>query len=345
MKTIKTEDAVGTVLCHDLTRIVKEQVKETAFRKGHVVREEDIPVLLSIGKTHLFVWDLGENMVHENDAVTALYKSANLEGPFAATEAKEGGLHLTADGDGLFLIDLALLEEFNDDDEMALVTRQSGVRVKKGDKVASFKIIPLAVEQKKLDRVEKLLKGKTILAIKPFRPMKAAIVATGSEVFHGRITDTFTPVVEKKLGEYGIEVIEKTVCDDKIEDIAQAVKKALDLGANLITCTGGMSVDPDDLTPGAIKASGAQIITYGSPVMPGAMFLVAYIGDVPVLGLPGCVMFGKMTVFDVLMPRIAAGLKITRKEIRRMGHGGLCVSCPQCVFPACGFGRGWPYGL
>ncbi|MDR0622410.1 MAG: hypothetical protein LBJ61_11125, partial [Deltaproteobacteria bacterium] len=177
MKTINTVEAVGTVLCHDLTRIIKDEVKETVFRKGHVVKEEDIPVLLSIGKTHLFVWDLGENMVHENDAVTALYEACGMEGPFEATVAKEGGLHLTAGGDGLFLVDLALLAEFNEDGEMALVVRQSGVRVKKGDRVASFKVVPLAVERQKLDRVRALLAGKTVLAIKPYLPLKAAIIA------------------------------------------------------------------------------------------------------------------------------------------------------------------------
>ncbi|MDR0622350.1 MAG: molybdopterin-binding protein, partial [Deltaproteobacteria bacterium] len=166
-----------------------------------------------------------------------------------------------------------------------------------------------------------------------------------SEVYHGRIKDAFTPVVEQKLVDYGAAVIFKTVCDDKIDEIVLAVRQALDKGANLITCTGGMSVDPDDLTPGAIKASGAEIITYGAPVMPGAMFLVAYIGAVPVLGLPGCVMFGKTTILDVLLPRIATGRKITRKEVRHMGHGGLCLGCPTCVFPICGFGRGEPYGL
>ncbi|MDR2368247.1 MAG: molybdopterin-binding protein [Deltaproteobacteria bacterium] len=345
MKTIKTEDAVGTILCHDLTRIVRNEVKETAFRKGHVVRPEDIPVLLAIGKTRLFVWDLGEDMVHENDAVAALRGYCQLEGPFAATPPKEGGLHLTADGDGLFLADLALLEAVNDDGELAVVVRPSGVMVKRGEKVASFKVIPLAVAREKLERARALLAGKTLFAIKPFMPMKAAIVATGSEVFTGRIKDTFTPVVEEKLAEYGIGVIKKTVCDDRIGDIASAVRESLAMGADLIVCTGGMSVDPDDLTPGAIKASGAEIVAYGAPVMPGAMFLVAYIGDVPVLGLPGCVMFGKRTIFDVIMPRIAVGRRVTGKEIRQMGHGGLCLACPRCVFPVCGFGRGSPYGL
>ncbi|MDR1677912.1 MAG: molybdopterin-binding protein, partial [Deltaproteobacteria bacterium] len=340
MKTIKTEESVGTVLCHDLVRIVKDEVKETAFHKGHVVRAEDIPVLLSMGKTRLFVWDLGQDMVHENEAVKALYEACPMEGPFEAAPPKEGGLHLTAGGDGLFLADLDLLEEINDDDEIGLVIRQSGVQVKRGEKVVSFKIIPLALNRQKIERVKTKLGGKTLFAIKPFLPYKAAIVATGSEVFTGRIKDTFTPVVEEKLLEYGIKTIKKSVCDDKIELISEAVKSSLSAGADLIICTGGMSVDPDDLTPGAIKASGAQIITYGAPVMPGAMFLVAYIGDVPVLGLPGCVMFGKRTIFDIIMPRIAAGFKVNRKEIRSLGHGGLCLNCHHCVFPACGFGRG-----
>jgi molybdenum cofactor synthesis domain-containing protein len=345
MKTIDTVEAVGTVLCHDLTRIVKDEVKETAFRKGHVVRPEDIPVLLSMGKTRLFVWDLGPDMLHENDAALALGQALGLDDGFAVSEAREGRVTLTAARDGLFLADLGLLETVNGDDGIGVAIRQSGVQVRKGEEVAGLKIIPLAIGRERIGRIGEALGGRPLLAIKPFLPLRAAIVATGSEVFHGRIRDSFTPVVEEKLSEYGIGVVARHLCDDDLESIAGAVRDCVGQGAGLVVCTGGMSVDPDDLTPGAIKAAGAEIVSYGAPVMPGAMFLVAYLGQVPVLGLPGCVMFGKRTIFDVIMPRIAAGLRVTRGEIRRMGHGGLCAGCPECVFPACGFGRGWPYGL
>jgi molybdenum cofactor synthesis domain-containing protein len=344
MKTINTVEAVGTVLCHDLTRIVKDEVKETAFRKGHVIKAEDVEILLSMGKTRLFVWDLGEEMLHENAAATRLTEIC-VNGGFIASEAKEGRVTLAAAFDGLFMVDLARLEAANDFDELCLAVRQSGTPVAKGENVAAVKIIPLAVHRDKIEQVNLRLGGRPLMEIRPYLPLKAAIAATGSEIYQGRIVDQFTPVVEKKLSAFGIQTAMKTICDDNLSMIASTINGFVEKGADLIICTGGMSVDPDDLTPGAIKASGAEMISYGAPALPGAMFLLAYIGRIPVLGLPGCVMFGKRTVFDVILPRIAAGLRITRQEIRSMGHGGLCAECPQCVFPACGFGRGWPYSM
>ena len=344
MKTIDTVDAVGTVLCHDLTRIVRGEVKETAFRKGHVVRPEDVETLLSMGKTRLFVWDLGPDMVHENEAAAAV-RDALVPSGFESTEAKEGRVTLRAGGDGLFLADLARLEAANDFDDVSVAVRQSGVPVRRGDSCAAVKIIPLAVHRSKIERIRTRLAGRPLMEIRPWLPLKAAVVATGGEIFHGRVKDQFTPVVEEKLAEFGIPVLLKRVSDDSLEMISGHVREFLAAGADLIVCTGGMSVDPDDLTPGAIKAAGAEIVSYGAPALPGAMFLVAYIGRVPVLGLPGCVMFGKRTIFDIILPRIAAGFMVTRREIRNLGHGGLCLECPTCVFPVCGFGRGWPFSL
>jgi molybdenum cofactor synthesis domain-containing protein len=344
MKTIDTVDAVGTVLCHDLTRIVKGEVKETAFRKGHVVRPEDVEALLALGKTRLFVWDLGQDMVHENEAATAVSR-ALVPSCFEASEAKEGRVTLKAALDGLFLADLPRLEAANDFDEICVAVRQSGVPVRRGDNCAAVKIIPLAVHRAKIDQIGLRLAGRPLMEIRPWLPLKAAVVATGSEIFHGRIKDQFTPVVEEKLAEFGIRTFTRRVCDDSLERISATIAEFRDAGADLIVCTGGMSVDPDDLTPGAIKAAGAEVVSYGAPALPGAMFLVAYLGRIPVLGLPGCVMFGKRTIFDIILPRIAAGLMVTRREIRNLGHGGLCLDCPTCVFPVCGFGRGWPYSL
>ena len=345
MRTINTIEAVGTILCHDLTRIVEGVVRETAFRKGHVVAEEDLPILLSMGKTRLYVWDPGPNMVHENEAAEALADLCSLRDGFDLSIAKEGKIELSAKSDGLFLIDSNLLDEINDHDEIAVAARHGGVQVKAGDKVAALKIVPLAVPRDALDRIGALALGRPLMRVEPYVVERAAIVATGSEIFNGRIKDAFTPVVEAKIAEYGARTIMKSVCDDDAAHIASKILASKEAGAELVVCTGGMSVDPDDLTPGAVKASGAEIVCYGTPVLPGAMFLVAYLENVPVLCLPGCVMYGKRTVFDVLMPRIAAGRRITRREIRRLGKGGLCLSCPSCVFPACGFGRGFDYSL
>jgi molybdopterin biosynthesis enzyme len=345
MKTIDTADAAGTVLVHDLTRIVRDEVKETVFHKGHIVRPEDIELLLSMGKTRLFVWDPGPGMVHENEAAASLAEVCGFGEGFRLSEAKEGRVNVFAEGPGLFMVDVPMLEEVNDEDEVGVAVRQSGVSVAAGDMLAAVKIIPLALNGEKIEKIKNVVAGRPLIEVRPYVPMRAAVIATGSEVFHGRIKDGFTPVVEEKLAEYGARVVFRAVCDDVTSEISGRVGEALAAGAEIIICTGGMSVDPDDLTPGAIRAAGAEIVCYGTPILPGAMFLMAYLGKVPVLGLPGCVMFGGRTIFDVIMPRIAAGMTVSRKDIRRLGHGGLCLGCEVCNFPACGFGRGWPFSL
>ena len=340
MKKIKTVDAVGHVLCHDITRIVKDVVKDTPFRKGHVIKEEDIPVLLSLGKEHLYIWEKKEGMLHENEAAEILFdicKNDNMSG----TEIREGKIELIADIDGLFRVDVDRLDAINELDDIMIATRHTNYAVKKGNKLAGTRVIPLILEEEKLKEAQKIAGDKPLLELLPYKKMKAGVVTTGSEVYHGRIKDTFTPVIINKLKEYGIEVCWHKVVDDKNEMIIDAIQEIRNSGAELILCTGGMSVDPDDLTPGAIKKSGADIITYGAPVLPGAMFLLGYFEDgTPIMGLPGCVMYSKATVFDLVLPRVAAGVKVTKKDISRMGHGGLCFSCKVCTYPRCEFGKG-----
>ncbi|MDR1086490.1 MAG: molybdopterin-binding protein [Deltaproteobacteria bacterium] len=344
MKTIPTEEAVGAILCHDLTRIVKDEVKEVAFRKGHVVASEDIPVLLSMGKKNLFVWDLGENMVHENEAAEIL-KEISIGPGLNHSQVKEGRISLFVDTPGLFLADQERMRQLNCLGEISVASRHSGFEVTKGQMAAAFKIIPLAVRREKMERAREIGGGEPLFEVKPYKPLKVAVIATGHEIYTGLIKDTFTPVVKNKVSYFGLNVVWETVCDDRMSEISAAVKKCVDDGIDLIICTGGMSVDPDDLTPGAIKGAGAEFVCYGTPVFPGAMFLVAYLAGRPVLGLPGCVMFEERTIFDVILPRLAAGMKITPQEITSLGSGGLCLNCPDCTFPACGFAKGpeyWP---
>ena len=340
MKQIETVNAVGHVLCHDITRIVKDVVKDTPFRKGHVIKEEDIPVLLSLGKEHLYIWEKKEGMLHENEAAEILFdicKNDNMSG----TEIREGKIELIADIDGLFRVDVDRLDAINELEDIMIATRHTNYAVKKGNKLAGTRVIPLIIEEEKLKEAQKIAGDKPLLELLPYKKMKAGVVTTGSEVYHGRIKDTFTPVIINKLKEYGIEVCWHKLVDDKNEMIVDAIKEIKESGADLILCTGGMSVDPDDLTPGAIKKSGANIVTYGAPVLPGAMFLLGYFDDeTPIMGLPGCVMYSKATVFDLVLPRVAAGVKVTKKDISRMGHGGLCFSCKVCTYPRCEFGKG-----
>ena len=342
MKQIRTVDAVGQILCHDITQIIKDQKKGVLFKKGHVVREEDIPALLSVGKEHLFVWEKKEGMLHENEAAEILYKISAGE-HMHGSEIKEGKIELIADCDGLLKIRRDALQAVNSMGEMMIASRHGDFPVRKGDKIAGTRIIPLVIEKEKMDRAEKAAGETPIFSILPFRNKKAGIVTTGSEVQKGLIKDTFTPVLREKLDEYACSVVGQTTPGDDRKQITEDILNFIREGADLVICSGGMSVDPDDRTPGAIKDTGAEIVTYGAPVLPGAMLLLAYykIEDrtVPILGLPGCVMYAKRTVFDLILPRVMADDRICAKEISAYGEGGLFLNCQTCTFPNCGFGK------
>lgn len=343
MKLIKTVDAVGHVLCHDITQIIRDEKKGVAFKKGHIVQEEDIPVLLSIGKENLYIWEKQEGMLHENQAAQILCEICQND-YMTATEVKEGKIELIADRDGLFKLDSQRLVEINHLGEMIISTRHGNTPVRKGDKLVGTRVIPLIIEEEKMKKAQVIGAGKPIMKILPFAHKKVGIVTTGSEVYYDRIRDNFTPVIEKKLEEYDTEIIGKTLTNDDRNMITNAIIEHIEKGADLVVCTGGMSVDPDDRTPGAIKDTGANIITYGAPVLPGAMLLVSYYNyedkKIPILGLPGCVMYSKRTVFDLILPRIMADDPITKSDIDRLGQGGLCLNCPVCSYPNCGFGKG-----
>ena len=342
MKEIRTVDAVGQILCHDITQIIKDQKKGVLFKKGHVVREEDIPALLSVGKEHLFVWEKKEGMLHENEAAEILYK-ISAGGHMHGSEIKEGKIELIADCDGLLKIRRDALQAVNSLGEMMIASRHGDFPVRKGDKIAGTRIIPLVIEKEKMDRAEEAAGESPIFSILPFQNKKAGIVTTGSEVQKGLIKDTFTPVLREKLDEYACSVVGQTTPGDDRKQITEDILKFIREGADLVICSGGMSVDPDDRTPGAIKDTGAEIVTYGAPVLPGAMLLLAYYKTedrtVPILGLPGCVMYAKRTVFDLILPRVMADDRICAKEISAYGEGGLCLNCQTCTFPNCGFGK------
>lgn len=339
MKLIKTEDAVGHVLCHDITQIIKDQYKDARFRKGHVVTEEDIPVLLSMGKEHLYVWEMTPGMVHENDAaerMATLCGKVNMNW----SEVKEGKIELTAACDGLFRVNSEKLIAVNSVEDVMIATRKGNTAVRKGDKLAGTRVIPLIIPEEKLQAAEAAAGDAPLLELLPYIKKTAAIIATGGEVKKGLIQDTFTPVVKDKLAAYGIETLAVTYSGDGVENVADAIAEARKTGADIILCTGGMSVDPDDNTPGGIKASGARIVTYGAPVLPGAMFLLGYYEDgTVVMGLPGCVMYAGATIFDLALPRIAAGVEMTRADFAAMGEGGLCLGCRPCHWPICPFGK------
>lgn len=339
MKLIKTTEAVGHVLCHDLTQIIKGEYKDARFRKGHIVTAEDIPVLLSMGKEHLYIWEKTEGILHEDEAAVRLAALCKNES-MSETPVKEGKIELKAEIDGYFTVDAQRLDSINMLDDIMIATRKGNCAVKKGDKLCGTRVIPLVIEDEKLKEAEKIAGDTPLLALYPYKIKTAGVITTGSEVFHGRIKDTFTPVIINKLKTYGVEVKEHIVVDDGLENIKTAIEEMRSRGVEMICTTGGMSVDPDDNTPGAIKASGARIVSYGAPVLPGAMFLLGYYDDgMPIMGLPGCVMYAGATIFDLVLPRVCAGLEVDKKYLASFGNGGLCLGCDVCHYPICPFGK------
>jgi molybdopterin biosynthesis enzyme len=339
MKAIPVQEAVGTVLCHDITRIVPGLSKEPAFRRGHIVMEEDIPLLLDIGKANLYVFDPREGFVHEDEAAVRLGRAAAGLG-ITLGSPKEGKVTLTASHDGLLSIDVAALTLLNSIEEVSFGTIHTRQFVKKGRVLAGTRVIPLAVEEQILRDAEEICGNHAhIVQVRPLKKAEVGVVTTGSEVYSGRIKDGFGPVLRRKFAELGSRVLDQVFVSDEVDMTIAAIFGLMEKGADFIAVTGGMSVDPDDQTPSAIRKTGAEIIAYGAPTFPGAMFLLAYLGNVPIVGLPGCVMYHKASIFDLIIPRILAGEQVGREDIIALGHGGLCENCESCRYPACGFGK------
>ena len=338
MKSIPVQDAVGSVLCHDITEIVPGVCKGPAFRRGHVIQPEDVEHLLRLGKEHLYVWEEEDGMVHEDEAAYRIAKAIAGKG-LVYGEPKEGRINFSAAHRGLFSLNLELLDRLNSIPHITIATIHTLQGVAKGRNVAGTRVIPLSVPESSLTAVEGCCKNDPLLSVLPFEPQRIGIVTTGSEVFSGRIKDGFGPVLRKKLSTLDVSVLDQRFVPDDSEQTATAIEGFLDDGATMVVVTGGMSVDPDDKTPGAIKSVASEVVGYGAPVFPGAMFMVAYKGDVPILGLPGCVMYHKASIFDVLLPRLLAGVRLTRRDILSLAHGGFCEGCPECHYPACGFGK------
>lgn len=338
MKEVTVEKAIGTVLAHDLTQIIPGEYKGPKFKKGHVITAEDVPVLLSMGKKHLFVLEKDDTDVHENDAALRIASKAAGNG-IRLTDPAEGKIELIADMDGLLKIDRERLYELVSQDEIMFATIHDNIVVRKGEKLAGTRIIPLFVPEEIMQKAEAVLADEPIIKIVPLKEMKVGVVTTGSEVYSGLIKDAFGPVLVKKFGALGSKVEKQLFADDDEEMIADCIRQLVDEGMDIIGITGGMSVDPDDRTPSGIRKAGGEVISYGAPVLPGAMFMLSYIGKVPVVGLPGCVMYSRTSVFDLIVPRLLAGEKVTKADINKLAVGGLCLNCEKCTYPVCGFGK------
>ncbi|SMC65360.1 molybdenum cofactor cytidylyltransferase [Desulfocicer vacuolatum DSM 3385] len=338
MKSIPVEKAVGMILCHDITEIVPDIFKGPAFKKGHVITAADIPRMLDIGKRHIYVSDF-EGRVHENDAARRIALAASGSG-IELTQPVEGKVTFVAQHQGLLKINVEALEKINAIDEVMFATLHTLQTVKEKQDLAGTRIIPLAIEDEKIKAVEEICRTHfPIIEIKPFAPLKVGMIITGSEVFSGRIKDKFGPVVKKKFKDLGSDVFREILVSDDREMTVNAIHELVADGAQMIALTGGMSVDPDDQTPASIRAAGGDVVTYGAPVLPGAMFMISFLDKIPVIGLPGCVMYHRASIFDLIVPRLLAGENVDRMTIAGMGHGGYCSNCKNCRFPICGFGK------
>ncbi len=340
MKLMRSEDAVGQMLCHDITQIIPGVKKGPVFKKGHIIREEDVPVLLSVGKEHVYIWEVDETMLHENDAAQVLCDISINENMHPGP-VSEGKIELIADCPGVLKVDRERLMAVNSQGEMMIACHHGDFPVEKGDKLAGMRVIPLIIEKEKMERAREAAAGGQIFTLKPYIHKKVGIVTTGSEVYYGRIKDAFTPVLLDKLSAFDTEIVGHELSNDDAAMTVAAIEKLLAAGADMILCSGGMSVDPDDRTPLAIRTVADRVVTYGAPVLPGAMFMLAYKGEdnIPILGLPGCVMYARRTILDLVLPRIMTGEVLTKADFDRLGEGGLCLNCPVCTFPNCGFGK------
>lgn len=340
MIKLRVEDAIGKPLAHDVTRIIPGKTKGPAFRRGHIVTADDISLLKDMGKSRVYVFDIESGYIHEDDAAKMLAEAFQREG-FTLEGPKEGRINIKCQAGGLLKIDLHLLRYINNSEVMICSTIHQNTVCVKGMAVAATRIIPLAVKESVfLPLVREIKEEGPLLKLLPFSKQKVGVIATGGEIASGRTEDNSFNVLSPKIEDLGGTIVQQQKCHDVQEEIADSIKDMYKNGCDVIVTTGGLSVDADDVTLEGIMLSGAKLVSYGSPILPGAMFALAYMNDVPILGIPAAVYYYKATVLDLFLPRAMSGDIITRDDVVNLGHGGLCLNCPVCNYPVCPFGKG-----
>lgn len=337
MKKVPVEQAVGMPLCHDITAM-RDGFKGAAFRRGHIIEAADVEKLKDLGKRTVFIWEENAGELHEEDCALRMAAMAPVAGAHY-TGPSEGKVLLMADIEGMLRVDTELLRQVNGIGDITISTLPDHYPVKPGMRLASMRIVPLVTQERQIIKAETLCRERPLLRLLPYGPRRAGVIVTGSEVYTGRIQDKFEPVVRRKLAAYPGEILGVKLCDDDVDMIVDAARSFLERGADFLIFTGGMSVDPDDVTPSAVRRLGARVVSHGVPAQPGNMTLVAYLGDIPALGVPGAAISLPTTIFDVLLPAIYAGEAVTKDDLIRLGDGGLCQLCGACHYPNCTFGR------
>lgn len=339
-RMVRIEDAEGLVLAHDVTEIRKDEFKGRAFKKGHKIRNTDICHLQRLGKQHIYVLNIEKGYLHENDAAKTLADAFCGAGVTWNDEPEEGKIKLVAQIDGLLKVQVAALTQVNMLGEVMCASRHNNSAVEKDSTVAATRAIPLVVDEKIINKAVSISRaGNGLFDVKPFRKANVGLVITGSEVFNGLIQDQFESILRKKISEIGSDICDVVFTPDDAESIGSEINKLLDSGADLILTTGGMSVDPDDVTRVGIKQTTGEVNCYGAPVLPGSMLMIGYAGEIPVVGVPACGIYHETTILDLILPRILAGEKLGRKDVAQLGHGGLCLNCQECRYPICPFGK------
>ncbi|MBI3392197.1 MAG: molybdopterin-binding protein [Nitrospirae bacterium] len=346
MKTVSVAEAIGHVLAHDITEIKPGVCKERAFRKGHVVRREDVERLRDLGKEHLFVLEIPPGHLHEDDAVHILADALHGPGVEPAGEPREGKINLKASWAGILRVDREALFRFNLLGDVMCATIAGDRYVPAGKVVAGTRAVPLTIPKSRVEEAVAVAReAGGIVAVHPMREARIGVVVTGNEVHSGRIKDAFAPLIREKAEALSCEVASVATAPDDADTIAHEIRRAIDGGADLLVTSGGMSVDPDDVTREGIRRAGAREIVHGAAILPGSVFAIAYFPgsngtEIPLLGIPACGIYHKVTVFDVILPRVLAGERIGREQLAALGHGGLCEDCSPCIFPACPYGKG-----
>ena len=337
MKKISVLDAVGMTLCHDITEM-KDNFKGPRFKRGHIIREEDIEILLNLGKKHIFILEENSDEIHEEDAAIRLSKLCKTSNSHF-TEVSEGKIQLISDIDGFFTINVDLLKRINSIDDITICSIPNHYNVKKGSRLASMRVIPLFIKERQIIEAEDLCKNNKLFCLHPYNKLNVGAIITGSEIYHGRIKDKFEPIIRNKINNFNGNILDIKICDDNLDMILDTAKEMINKNVDLLIFTGGMSVDPDDLTPTAIKKLGGQIISYGMPSQPGNMTLISYLNDIAIIGIPGAAINRPITTFDVFLPQIFAKIKISKEDLINLGDGGLCQMCEICHYPNCTFGK------
>jgi molybdopterin biosynthesis enzyme MoaB len=340
MNTVRVEEAVGMVLAHDLTKIVPGEFKGAAFKKGHVIKKDDIKELKNMGKNHINILELMDGYIHEDEAALRIARAISGEGVFLKGPS-EGKVELKASCRGLLKINVAALNQINEIEELVVATIHTNTLVENGQSLAATRIIPLAINEEKLIQVKEIgaLIDKKVISVQQLKPMKIGLIITGTEVYEGRIKDGFATVMKEKIKHYGCSLLALQYCPDDMTIIENTIGEMIEKGAEIVLACGGMSVDADDMTPRAIKNASEYVLSYGIPVIPGNMLMLAYKGNTAILGIPAAAIFVENTSLDILLPRIISGERLRRKDIAAYGHGGLCLGCNSCIYPMCPYGK------